>query len=346
MNLGFRFDYLDTKAPDVYAVLSDPTNPTLRETEVSAKTHFSPRVGFSFPITDRAKFHAAYGQFYEYADFNFIYRRFRQNAPNYPLPDLSIGFWPIIGNPDIKPETTNAYEIGGELMISEDLVGRVTVSYKDTYDYISTRLVDADPFMYTEIVNLDYANSRSIELSLRKRFSNHVSFAFNYTYSKAEGNADNWATHRSEAYTASVTGLVPPKKTVTLAWDQPHTLTFNVFVGYSSWGVNLIGDVGSGLPYTPQDPRGSVIGEINSGRQPWTATADVRAFKSLRLGSMKTTFFVDITNLFNKRNILNVFNNSGKPDFSTNPNTSPENMHRPHYFGPMRRVTVGLEVGF
>lgn len=346
LNLGLRFDYLDTNAPDVYAFLQDPTNPLLREKKVGSKTHLSPRIGLSFPITDRAKFHAAFGQFYEYADFNFIYRRFRQNTPNYPLPDLSVGFWPIIGNPDIKPETSNAYELGGELMINEDLVGRVTVSYKDTYDYISTRLVDADPFTYTEIVNLDYANSRSIEISLRRRFSNHFSFVVNYTFSRAEGNADNWAAHWDEAYTASVTGLIPPKKTVTLAWDQPHTVTFSVFVGYDTWGVNFIGDMGSGLPYTPQDARGSLIGEINSGRQPWTANVDVRAYKTVRLGFTKTTLFVDVANIFNKKNILNVFNNSGKPDYSTNPNTSPENMHRPLYFGPMRHVSVGVELGF
>jgi len=351
INVGIRFDYLNPKAPDVYKVIdlraTDPNADITKVGNVKPKWHISPRIGFSHPISDRAKIHFAYGQFYQYPDMFFLYRRFNQNNPNYPYPNLAQGYEPRIGNPNLKPETTHAYEVGADVILSEDIVMSITAFYKDTYDYISTKRYFRDPYTYTQIVNLDYANSRGIEFALRKRLSNHYAFQINYTYSRAEGNADNWATHFWEAYTASVTGYIPPKRTTTLAWDQPHTLSFIFNVIYDTWGLNFIGNFGSGLPYTPTDARGTYLtGEINSGRQPWTGNIDVRAYKTFKLGFLNATLWADITNLLNKRNVLNVFDDSGRPDYSTNPAVSPENRHRPHWFSAPRHVEIGIELNF
>ena len=351
INVGVRLDYLNPKAPDVYKIIDmvaeNPDTNYSNVGNVKPKWHISPRIGFSHPISDRAKIHFAYGQFYQYPDMFFLYRRFNQNNPNYPYPNLTQGYEPRIGNPNLKPETTHAYEVGADIILSEDIVMSITAFYKDTYDYISTKRYFRDPYTYTQIVNLDYANSRGIEFALRKRLSNHYAFQINYTYSRAEGNADNYATHFWEAYTASVTGYVPPKRTITLAWDQPHTLNFIFNIVYDTWGINFIGNFGSGLPYTPTDARGTYLtGEINSGRQPWTGNVDVRAYKTFELGFIKATLYADITNLFNKKNVLNVFNDSGRPDYSTNPAVSPENRHRPHWYGAPRHVELGLELSF
>ena len=342
---------MNPKAPDVYKVIdlkaTDPNADITKVGNVKPKWHISPRIGFSHPISDRAKIHFAYGQFYQYPDMFFLYRRFNQNNPNYPYPNLAQGYEPRIGNPNLKPETTHAYEVGADVILSEDIVMSITAFYKDTYDYISTKRYFRDPYTYTQIVNLDYANSRGIEFALRKRLSNHYAFQVNYTYSRAEGNADNWATHFWEAYTASVTGYIPPKRTTTLAWDQPHTLSFIFNVVYDTWGLNFIGNFGSGLPYTPTDARGTYLtGEINSGRQPWTGNIDVRAYKTFKLGFLNATLWADITNLLNKKNVLNVFDDSGRPDYSTNPAISPENRHRPHWFSAPRHVEVGIEFNF
>jgi outer membrane receptor protein involved in Fe transport len=351
INVGIRFDYLNPKAPDVYKVIdlkaTDPNADISKVGNVKPKWHISPRLGFSHPISDRAKIHFAYGQFYQYPDMFFLYRRFNQNNPNYPYPNLAQGYEPRIGNPNLKPETTHAYEVGADVVLSEDIVMSITAFYKDTYDYISTKRFFRDPYTYTQIVNLDYANSRGIEFALRKRLSNHYAFQVNYTYSRAEGNADNWATHFWEAYTASVTGYIPPKRTTTLAWDQPHTLSFIFNLVYDTWGLNFIGNFGSGLPYTPTDARGTYLtGEINSGRMPWTGNIDVRAYKTFKLGFVNATLWADITNLLNKKNVLNVFDDSGRPDYSTNPAISPENRHRPHWYSAPRHVEVGIELNF
>ncbi len=346
MNLGIRVDYLDSKAYDVYAVVNDPANTQLQKQKVKPKMHISPRVGFAHPITERIKFRFSYGQFYQYPDFNFLYRRFNQFDPQYPYPNLGQGYEPSIGNPNLKPEVTHAYEFGGEFEVVEFITGSLTLFYKDTYDYISTSRVDIRPYAYTQIVNLDYANTRGVELSVRKRLTDNYSFQINYTYSRAEGNADYWQSHADEAYLASVYGIVAPKKTVTLGWDQPHTLNFTSTFSYASWGMNFIGQFGSGLPYTPTDARGKPISERNSGRQPWTGTVDVRVHKQFRIDPVTLLIYSDIENLFDRRNVYNVFSSSGRPDFSANPNTSVENSHIPNWFGPPRHVELGIELNF
>jgi len=49
--------------------------------------------------------------------------------------------------------------------------------------------------------------------------------------------------------------------------------------------------------------------------------------------------------LFDRQNILNVFNNTGKPDESLNPNSSPMWINRPYYYSPPRHIELGINVG-
>lgn len=347
INVGMRFDYLDVRSPDVYQAFRQPgiSSTDLKNKKVEPKKNVSPRLGLSFPIAENAKVHAAYGQFYQYPDFEFLYRRFNQNNPNYPLPDLGKGT-PRVGNPNLNPETSNAYEIGGEWILTEDMVGSITMFYRDTYDYIATVQRRLGAQIYFEFQNLDYANSRGLEISIKKRLSKHFAYSISYTYSRAEGNADNASTHFDEYINESVLGTVVPKRTVTLSWDQPHTLTFISLLSYESWSISVIGQYGSGLPYTPTDARGRAVGETNSDRQPFTGTVDMRAQKSFRFDPFTLTFFTDITNVFDRRNIYRVFTSTGSPEFSLNPNASQENFHRPNFFGPKRHIELGIELGY
>ena len=343
INAGIRFDYIDPKA-DYLPDFSNPDVTTLKK--ANPKYRFSPRIGFGHPLTENVRLHFAYGHFYQFPDFNFLYRRINQYDPNGQI-NVTEGYRPRIGNPNLKPQTTIAYEFGTEVAVTNDIVADVTVFYKDIYDYISTKYYDVDPRPYFAIVNLDYANSRGIEFAVKKRFSDHYSFGVNYTYSRAEGNADDWMSHFNEYQNASVTGQIPPKRTVTLEWDQPHTFNFQFDVRWvNNWGINLIGTFGSGLPYTPTDARGKNVGEVNSARKPWTGTVDMRINKDFDFLNFKERFFVNIWNVFDKKNVYQVYTDSGKPDYSTNPNTSEENQDNPHWYGPPRQIEFGLQLSF
>jgi len=219
INLGLRYDWLDPKA-DYAPDLEKP----MELEPVSAKSKISPRIGFAFPVTENIRFHFAYGHFFRFAEFHKLYRRFNTEDPA-GLVNVTQGYRPRLGNPNLDPETTVAYEFGTQIALSTDIAAGITFFYRDTYDYIATKFYDTDPRPYFAIVNLDYANAKGVEFKLEKRFSNHFRAQVNYTYSRTEGNADDYMTHFDEYQNASVNGQIIPKKTVTLDWDQPHTIS-------------------------------------------------------------------------------------------------------------------------
>jgi outer membrane receptor protein involved in Fe transport len=341
VNAGLRFDHLDPKsefAPD----MSKPNERVPTE----PKYRLSPRLGFGFPVSENIKMHFAYGQFFQFPEFSFLFSRFNYLDPAGVINPL-VGFIPRFGNPDLKPQTTIAYEFGSKFIFSQDVVGYMTVFYKDIYDYIALSYVRSSPKDYQQFVNLDYANSRGFEVGISKRFSSHYSFSVNYTYSQATGNADKWSTHEDELVNASITQQIPPKKTVTLEWDQPHRLNFQLDLRWvDNFGINILGTFGSGLPYTPTDARGKHLGEVNSARKPWTGTVNLRINKDFHLLGFKQVIYVDVWNLLDKENVLQVFTSTGKPDESANPNSSGEDQHRPHWIGPPRQIELGIQVIF
>ena len=56
--------------------------------------------------------------------------------------------------------------------------------------------------------------------------------------------------------------------------------------------------------------------------------------------------FMDIYNLFDRKNVLQVYQSTGKPDDSANPGTSEEGEHNPHWYGPPRQIELGLQLSF
>jgi outer membrane receptor protein involved in Fe transport len=310
------------------------------------KIHLSPRIGFGYPILEKAVLHFAYGMFTQNPDYNLFYRGFYTGSPIYPYPDIAEHF--IVGNPNLKPERSTIYELGTDIQLSDDIGVDVTLYYKDTYDYVSTLYFPfATPQDYFALVNLDYANSRGVEISLEKRFSHNFSARVNYTFSRTEGNAQSEFTHYNEYINQSVLQEIPPQKVITLEWDQPHTLNFILDIrDPDNWGVNLFGRFGSGFPYSPTDARGRLTDERNSARLPWTGTVDLRANKDFQWAGLNLKFFVDVTNVFDRQNVLNVFSSTGSPTSDLIPGRSQEFLDRPNWFGPPRHVEAGVEIGF
>ena len=356
MNLGFRMDYLDPKSKYIDNPLvpfqGDGYQASLDSLpDAFVKWKFSPRIGIGYPATDKMLFHFSYGQFFQSPEFNQLYARSNLNSqtnPVYPFPyNISQGYIPTVGNPNLEPETTISYEFGVQSIISDDMVVSGTLFYKDIYNYITATIIDADPTQYSIFLNNDYANTRGFELAIRKRYANRFQGSLTYSYSKSEGNASNEFTHWWEAYSASVLGTYPAKKTITLPWDQPHAI--NLLMDYrvqDNWGINVIGSFGSGFPYTATDARGRALEESNNSRLPATLNMDVRLNKDLIYGGSRYTLFVDILNLLDRENIRTVFSSTGKPNESANPNTSIENKDRPYYYSPPRSIEVGVNIDF
>ncbi|MER3524472.1 MAG: TonB-dependent receptor [Ignavibacteria bacterium] len=396
VNVGVRFDYFNSRG-DVLADPQDPNiyNPFKQENRVdlngdgvrsddeqrdpavvaarrsrwykkaSPKTSISPRFGISYPITDRGILHFSYGHFLQYPSFSDLYQR-----PEFKVTTAS-GTQGVFGNADLNAQKTVMYEFGLQQQISDDISFDITGFYRDTRDWTSTSapIPVIDPtgqtatVYYTQFINKDYANSRGITLTVIKRPSKMLSFNFSYTFQIAEGvNSDKQADQAR--YATNDRGTVISGVTLApLDWDQTHTANLSIGLSEADWGVFLIGQYGSGLPYTPVlnqvESRGNdAYRPTNTRRLPAHYTIDLRAYKSFRFDPLNISVFVKVFNLLDRRNEIRVYGETGRA--SATPaalgigslsggyrlNTLEEYLLRPDFYSEPRQIQFGLEINF
>src|SRR3989339_2239709 len=300
MNLGLRYDYFDanTKTP------VDIKYPRGEKTNTAAKQTVSPRIGVSYPITDRGIIHFSYGHFYQMPQLRRLYEN-----PDFKFSPGSTGS--TFGNPNLEPQKTVTYEFGLQQQISDNLAFNITGFYKDIRDLFAQQTIRVSGDTTINVyVNKDYGNVKGLTFSLTKRrtASDLVAFTLDYTYQVAEGNDVS-----SDAFFLDTqSGRESEKTVVFLDWDQPHTLNATLSLGEADqWNVSLIGKVGTGQPYTPFVGENQVVLKRNTGRKPFTTIIDMLAQRELKVMDVSLTIFLKVFNLFDTLNELVVYDDTG-----------------------------------
>ncbi len=317
-NLGLRLDYwipgsyVDRGVESALARYDLPDivrgeyeqylNNTFKLGRYRAKAHLSPRIGVAYPVTDRDKFFFSYGHFSQMPDFKYVYSKLGVRATS---------GYELVGNPNLNPTITVAYELGVEHLLSENTKLKVTAYYKDIYNYPTAMRVPGVPpnpdyWMY---FNSDYARSTGIEFELKKRLTKRFYANADFTLSQSKGRAS----------TAEDLYLQPTERGLRewyLRWDRPYKLYLNMgwrikkgdhpiigrFVLPDDWDMNITVSYQAGRRYTPMDSSG-VFGEPNSKIGPPWHHVDLRFTKNFTLrGKSKLSLTVLIYNLFNHRN--------------------------------------------
>ncbi|GAB4287406.1 MAG: hypothetical protein Kow0098_03910 [Ignavibacteriaceae bacterium] len=377
INIGLRLDYFDARGN----VLVDPTDPNIynplrtpeevglsvpwSEVPISEREKYfykdsepkwqlSPRFGIAYPISAGGVVHFSYGQFLQIPTFQFLF-----NNGSYKVPEVGSGYG-VFGNPDLKPQNTVMYEIGFRQEFFNTLLLDVTGFYRDIRNWIT-----AGPFQstrnlvtYSIYTNKDYSNVKGITLTVNKRFSNSYAFDLAYTYQVAEGSN----SRPEDEFNAQLSDNEPALFLIPLDWDQRHLLNFSFYFGGESWGASLLARYGTGLPYTPQitqytADRGISSGlQRNSRRRPAQFTVDLKLNKYFDVFGYELNVFLSVFNLFDARTVVNVFGDTGQPDFTTQgqnvgedpnrPNTVEEYLKYPWHYGEPRLVQFGFEVSF
>jgi outer membrane receptor for ferrienterochelin and colicin len=88
------------------------------------------------------------------------------------------------------------------------------------------------------------------------------------------------------------------------------------FVPMRDFEVSGVFSFATGTPYTPTDLKGTQIGLSNSARLPSSYTLDGRIGKDFRFLGMSFSLNCDITNVLNSDVITSVFAATGKPDYT------------------------------
>lgn len=379
VNIGVRIDHFrpdgvvlsDPTDPDIYVPLNpqnryhdlngngiqDEGEPLVTFAErqkywyknASNKTQISPRLGASFPITATGIIHFSYGHFFQIPNFELLYRnpQFKMDTQS---GSTNLG---IIGNADLKPQQTISGEIGLQQQLGTNLVMDATMFFRDIRDLAGTRADEIELISgetYSRLANSDFGFIKGFIISLKNRYAMGVNFSLDYTFQIAKGTASD----PDQARNALAGGALPEVQLAPLGWDQRHTLNGTLGYNRPTWGISFIGQLGSGQPYTPRQGADVATLRENSQKKPTFWNVDMRLYKDFRFFSKRYTVFLRAFNLFDTRNEVNVYDDTGRAGFTTdlernrasNPNQYVNTIDEwylniTHYSEP-RRIEFGL----
>ena len=292
-----------------------------------AQVTVMPRVGVSFPVTDRALFFASY---------NVV----SQRPTEFAFAPLS-SFEELDGqtrtsNPSLEPERTTQYELGFRQRLGERAAVSLSGFYRTQDNKISVRNVTGGFPAYSTYFNADFTTTQGAEINFDLRRTSNLALTANYTLSFAQGTGSS----ATSTATATWRGSVFPQSINPSDFDQRHTA--NVSVDYrfaagegpmfgnirpfENFGINVIGQFASGQRYTLlQTNNGFNIsdsftpdtrGDLNSGQLPATSRIDLRVERQFNLGfaDSKLRAYVNVQNLLDTRNVIAVYRSTGVPN--------------------------------
>lgn len=297
-------------------------------TDYEPQVTVQPRIGVTFPVTDQALFYASYDVVTQRPS-----ERTYDTVQQYQQALEGGG---LLNNPALEPERTAQYELGFRQRLGVRSAVQLSGFFRQIENKIQRRIVhNAFPGNYQTFENVDFGTVKGVEFEYDLRRTRGVQFNANYTLSFAKGtgadaNSVGQITWRQETSPFYPTFLSP------LDFDQRHK--FNATLDYrlgkgegpqvgnahplENFGVNIVGTVGTGLPYTRRRDNsplytsfnGFLEGALNEQTMPTTALVNLRVDRKFSLGNADLTLFVWVQNLLDSDNVQNVYSTTGLAD--------------------------------
>jgi outer membrane receptor protein involved in Fe transport len=380
VNAGLRLDYLNVNTD----VIKDPKNLLGNDgvllsaddyEQSKANINLSPRLGFSFPITDKTVFIANYGKFIQMPPLDFLYinklafRKFFSNSVQN-----------VVENSSLQPEKLTSYELGFKQQVGDLVSLGATVYYRETLDQIGITRITGSPTVpsgYALYFNSDFSISRGIDFYLNMRRYNRMSVDIAYTLLYASGVGSDPNTKFALANNQE--GELPVFE-FPLDFDQRHTGVVNVdyrfgsddvpkgFLGalLSNVGLNTLFSFNSGRPYTSRDlPRtafaddGSAISTKNEVYTGWNIRLDMRLDKTVSIWKTNWNFYIYALNVLNSELVNAVYGATGSPNdngyLQTPTGSAQTQVYKDNFndriktvtnWGAPRQIRFGVKVSF
>ena len=334
VNAGLRYDYIDVDNlkmidpayPDYSIDKDNRTAIASGWNKVPTFGAVSPRLGFSFPVTDRTIFHAQYGKFIQQTRLSDLYSGVYNTGYN-----LIGQYWNTVPvGSDIRPTKTTQYEIGFTQQLGEVASVDITGYYKDILDQVvfdrqSVRTGSAFQD-YNILKNGDYATTKGVEIAFTLRRIERMQASANISFQDARGTGSNSYSQQglfNESYAFTPHYIEP--------LDFNNAFSGNLNLDYRfgkndgpKWaeqlGISALATFNSGHPYTlgvgekiDADPRTRVpLEPINSSTTPWQFRVDLRIDKSFAIyDKLNANIYLYVINVFDIDNAINVFLRTG-----------------------------------
>lgn len=328
-NVGVRMDYwfIGREAEEA---LADTTRRNIAATTRSGfydetksffgrrvKMHISPRVIVSHPITENSSFFFNYGEFTQIPSYRYVYSK---------LNSISSESFPLQGNPNLNPQVSVNYEVGGKHQFHPRAAANVTFFVRDIYDYPGSTRVDpvsgTNLESYFIYLNGHFARSKGFEIEIEKRRSNHWAGKLSYSYQQTKGKSSD---PNEERALQEIGGSTETRLSeVFVRWNRPQKLSASFDLRFedeapAGWrwmrrcGLNVFMQGQSGRAYTPIDRSGtSSVGLPNSRNAPVQFTTDLKVNRWFRLMGRRMDVSLQGTNVFNNHLVYRVDQITGR----------------------------------
>ena len=314
--------------PDV-SINSPEFDPSTSFVDYVPQVNFSPRLAFSFAISDVANF---------YAHYDVMVQRPASNSVFTPL-DYYLFYegGTLNNNPNLRPERTIDYEIGFQQKLNDRSSIKLSAYYKELRDMIQSRQLTQVAILgqYTTYDNLDFGTTKGFTFYYDLRRTKNIQMQLSYTLQFADGTGSDANSTRGLDFRGVQRSLYP------LNFDERHRFGLNLDYSYgegkkyngpvlfgrdifANAGLNVQMNAVSGRPYTkklqPTQFGGDfTLGSINGARKPWTFQLDSRLMKNFSIArengsSLNFQVYLRVSNILNRRNVLNVFTATGVAD--------------------------------
>jgi hypothetical protein len=306
------------------------------------QVNISPRIAFSFPISDEALF---------FAHYDVLTQRPSSNNRMDLIGYLNFGNGGnTVNNPALKSEQTIDYELGFQQKINNYSALKIAAFYREMRDQVQiTQVIGAYPGNYFTYDNEDFGTVKGMTFSYDLRRKGNISMRVSYTLQFADGTGSSSTT--SSNLVSSGNGNL--RTLIPLSFDQRHAIVLSSDYRYGSGkdyngpvlfgkdilqntGLNVIFRTGSGTPYTRRSRvNGSGVlgttqgnspqeGQLNASRLPWSSTLDAKLDRNIDLKWGKgededkkeatLNIYIQVLNVLNAKNIIGVYAATGNPD--------------------------------
>jgi outer membrane receptor protein involved in Fe transport len=204
---------------------------------------FSPRLGLTYPVSDRDVFSLTYARLQQPPMRDQLYDRRRATSNRVPL-----------GNPALVPATVITYEAAVKHLFGPEWALQAAVFYRDLYDQVGARdSIAPGTAENVQYFNLDSGQAAGIEWCLSYEARDGARFDVQYTWLQAWGTESRSA---GDPYGALRTIHTAPLGDTPLSWDRRHTLVASGAGRWRRrWTWSWSTAVGSALPWTPKPVR-------------------------------------------------------------------------------------------
>jgi len=302
----------------------------------------SPRLRVSFPVTEKTGFRLSYSHQVQSPEFTTLLSG-TNNDLSFTNTNDSFGR-------DANFGKTILFEFGVRHAFSQDLVLDVSAYNKDKVADLAYRILPyvsprqaSETLSVNVLTNADFGNAKGIDVKLDRRVGNYLNATVAYTFQVSKNTGSDPFTYLN-TFARQVSGLtgdrtLPPEAAQPTDDNRTHNLVGAMALSFpSDWkkGTTLgsiVRDASafltfyarSGLPYTllVNNGDGQTVPHLNFGlggraaenlntsTLPWTKNIDLRLNKGFRFGRLDWTFYADVRNLLNFKNVEGAYAETG-----------------------------------